>query len=266
MKNIILIFLLVIACYCSNACSYFKGKKPPIPAAPAEELYSKGMDLYRKSDFLSAFDNFQQCRTRYPLSDLGMKSELKMADCLYYQKQYETAFTKYQEFSRLHPRYKFIDYVYFQMGMSYYKRVCESDRDQTFSQEAVKNFENLIRLFPSSHYIPSARQKIEKCKKKMAAHILYIANYYSRTKAYNSALNRYREALQDYRDYIASPDQLMFQIGKLYLRADLPDNARDQFIELVKEYPKSPLATEAESLLEDPSRAEKTEDVQISVK
>jgi outer membrane protein assembly factor BamD len=152
------------------------------------------------------------------------------------------------------------------MGMSYYKQVCSIDRDQSFSQEAVKQFETLIALFPSSQYVPSARKNIEKCKKKLAAHILYIANFYSRTKAYNAALYRYVEALQNYRDYIDAPDQLMFEIGKLYLRANQPENARDQFIALLKEYPDSPLAPQAESLLEDPSRAEKFDDVKISIK
>jgi outer membrane protein assembly factor BamD len=266
MRNIILIFLLVIACCYSSACGYFRGKKETPPAAPAEELYSKGMKLYEKNNYSEAFENFQQCRTRYPISELGIKSELKMADCLYYQKQYETAFIKYQEFSRLHPKYKFIDYIYYQMGMSYYKQICSIDRDQTFSQNAVKQFETLIALFPSSHYVPSARKKIERCKKNLAEHVLYIANYYSRTKAYNSALYRYIEALQDYRDYIAAPDQLMFQIGKLYLCANQPENARDQFIALLKEYPDSPLAPQAEGLLENPTRVEKVDEVKISIK
>jgi len=266
MRNIILIVLLVIACCCSSACGLFRGKKETPPAAPAEELYSKGMNFYKKNNFIYAFEAFQQCRTRYPISELGIKSELKMADCLYYQQQYGTAFIKYQEFSRLHPKYKFIDYVYYQMGMSYYKQVCSIDRDQSFSEEAVKQFETLVALFPSSQYVSSARKKIERCKKNLAEHILYIANFYSRTKAYNSALYRYVEALQNYRDYIESPDQLMFEIGKLYLRANQPENARDQFIALLKEYPKSPLAPQAETLLEDPSQAEKIGDVKISIK
>jgi TolA-binding protein len=58
----------------------------------------------------------------------------------------------------------------------------------------------------------------------------------------------------------------MFQIGKLYLRANQPENARDQFIALLKEYPDSPLAPETESLLEDPGREEKFEEVKISIK
>ena len=266
MRKIIVIIVLVIFCCCSGACSSFRGKNQPPPAAPAEELYSKGMQFYERNDFFGAFKEFEQCRSRYPISELGIKSELKMADCLYYQNQYETAFIKYQEFSRLHPKHEFIDYVYYQMGMSYYKQICTIDRDQTFAQEAVKNFETLIALFPSSPYVPSARTKIEICKKNMAEHVLYIANYYSRTKAYNSALYRYVEALQNYRDYIASPDQLMLQIGKLYLHANKPENARDQFMALIKEYPDSPLAPQAETLLEDPSQEEKIGDVQIAIK
>jgi len=262
------IFLLIINLFFFSACNLFKEqkKKEPPPAAPAEELYSKAMELYEKNNFLDAYEMFQQCRTRYPISELGIKSELKMADCLYYQKQYETAFTKYQEFSRLHPKYQFIDYVHYQMGMCYYKRICSLDRDQTFTQEAIKNFEILITQFPSSPYTPSAKKKIEKCKKHLAKHILYIADFYYRTKAYNAALFRYLEALNNYRDYIASPDLLRFKIGTLYLQINQPENARDQFIALLKEYPQSSVAPLAKNLLEDPEQIKHIEDTKISIK
>ena len=266
MRNSILIFLIVIACCFSSACGLFRGKKEPPPPAPAEELYSKAMKYYKENNYIDALETFQQCRSRYPISEWGIKSELKMADCLFYQKQYESAFIKYQEFSRLHPKHQFIDYVHYQMGMSYYKQVCSIDRDQTFAREAIKQFETLIFLFPDSHYVPSARKKIEKCKKSLVEHILYIANFYIRTKAYNAALHRYIEALKDYRDYLAYPDQLMLEIGKLYLQANQPEKARDQLIALLKEYPQSPLAPLAESLLEEPSRAEDIENVEISIK
>ena len=54
--------------------------------------------------------------------------------------------------------------------------------------------------------------------------------------------------------------------GELSPRANQPEKARDQFIALLKESPDSPLAPQAESLLEDPSRAEKFDDVKISIK
>jgi len=265
MRVIIIIFLSIIAISFFAGCEHFQ-EKDAVSPIPAEELYNQAMEQYRSKNYIDAYELFQQCRSRYPISDWGVKAELKMADSLYYQNQYETAFIQYQEFSRLHPTHRFIDYVHYQMGMCSYKQIGSIDRDQTFTEKAIKQFETLIALFPSSPYAPSARKKIEKCKKDLLEHILYIADFYTRTNAYNSALYRYIEALQNYRDYVPSPDRLMFQIGKLCLRVNELAKARDQFIVLLKEYPDSSFAPLAENMLEDPQKASEIDDLQLLTK
>ena len=262
MKNFFLP-LLIIAFSFILSCSHSPEnlKTPSVPSA--QDLYLKAMAFYEMNDYINAFDAFQKCRTRYPISEWGTQAELKMADCLYYQKQYQSAFIKYQEFSRLHPTYRFIDYTYYQMGMCYYKQLCSIDRDQEFTREAIKQFGKLISLFPSSPYVPSARKKIKECKKILAEHILYIGNFYYRTGAFNSALHRYLEALNNFHDYLPSPDLLLFQLGKLYLRLHQPKNAREQFIALIRDYPDSPFVPLSETLLEDPKKIKEIDKIKV---
>jgi len=261
MKNAALLLLIVTFGFLWSCRHAPKGDDGSI--VPAETLYMKAMEFYRVNNYIDAFDAFQKCRTRYPISEWGIKAELKMADCLYYQKQYETAFTQYQEFTRLHPTYTNIDYAYYQMGMSYYNQICSIDRDQSFTREAIKNFQQLLSTFPSSPYASSAREKIAECKKSLAEHVLYIGNFYYRTGAYDAALHRYMEALNDYRDYLQSPDLLIFQLGKLSLRLNRPNDARKQFVALLQEYPESPYAPLAETLLEDPAQIEEIDKVKV---
>jgi len=262
MKKTVFLLLIVILGF-AWSCRHSPESGDDSSIIPAESLYMEAMEFYRVTNYIDAFDAFQKCRTRYPISEWGIKAELKMADCLYYQKQYESAFIQYQEFTRLHPTYKYIDYAYYQMGMCYYNQLCTIDRDQSFTLKAIKQFEKLLSLFPSSPYASSAREKIGECKKNMAEHVLYIGNFYYRTGAYNAALHRYLEALNDYHDYLESPDLLLFQLGKLSLRLNRPGDARKQFMALVREYPESPYAPLSETLLEDPTQIEEIDKIKV---
>ncbi|MBW1679566.1 MAG: outer membrane protein assembly factor BamD, partial [Deltaproteobacteria bacterium] len=263
MKKIILALAAITISFC-GACGHSPEEISAPSPPPSEELYLEAMNFYKRKNYIDGFDAFQKCRTRYPISEWGIKAELKMANCLYYQKQYESAFIQYREFTRLHPTYRFIDYAYYQMGMCYYKQLLTIDRDQTFPHEAVKQFERLISRFPSSPYGPSAQAKIRECKENIAERIIYIGNFYYRTGAYNAALHRFLEALNDYHDYLSSPDLLFFQLGKIYLRFNEPENAREQFIALIREYPESPFVPLSETLLEDPNKIEEIDKIKIS--
>lgn len=258
-----LFFLLMVTLGFVWSCKHAPESDDALSIVPAERLYMDAMEFYRVNNYIDAFEAFQKCRTRYPITEWGIKAELKMADCLYYQKQYESAFIQYQEFTRLHPTYTYIDYAYYQMGMCYYNQLCGIDRDQSFTREAIKHFEKLLVLFPSSAYVSSAREKIEECKKNLAEHVLYIGNFYYRTGAYDAALHRYVEALNDYRDYLQTPDLLLFQLGKLSLRLNRPGEARKQFIMLVTDYPESLYAPLSETLLEDPAQIEEIDKIKV---
>ena len=98
----------------------------------------------------------------------------------------------------------------------------------------------------------------------MAEHVLYIGNFYYRTGAYNAALHRYSEALDDYYDYLQSPDLLLFQLGKLSIRLNRPGDARIQFMALVRDYPESPYAPLGETLLEDPAQIEEIDKIKVA--
>lgn len=262
MKKTISLLLILAFCF-AWSCKHGPETDDATSIMPAERLYMEAMEFYRVKNYLDGFDAFQKCRTRYPISEWGIKSELKMADCLYYQKQYQSASIQYQEFTRLHPAYKHIDYAYYQMGMCSYNQLCSIDRDQSSTREAIKQFEKLLSLFPASPYVNSAREKIGECKSNLAEHVLYIGNFYYRTGAYNAALHRYLEALNEYHDYLQSPDLLLFQLGKLSLRLNRPHDARRQFVALMRQYPESPYAPLSETLLEDPAQIEEIDKIKV---
>jgi len=265
MKKITLFLCLPLILCFAAACGHSPEKDDALAPPPAETLYKQALELYKNNNYIDAGPAFQKVRARYPINQWGIKAELRVADCFYYQKKYDNAFVQYQEFSRLHPTYRFIDYVYYQMGMCYYKQLCPVDRDQTFTLQSIRQFERLISLFPVSLYVPSAKEKITECRQLYAEHILYIGSFYYRTNVYKSALSRFLEARQDcYYDCLSSPDLLLFQLGKTYLRLDQPENAREQFALLIQKYPESPFVSLSEELSANPEKIEDIDKIKIS--
>lgn len=248
-KRLIGMILLIGALLC--ACGHTPDPLDAPDPEPAEIIYNEGMKLYKKKSWAYAFEEFQKVRTRYPLTEWGLKAEIKLADCLYYQQQYAGALTQYQEFARLHPTYEYIDYIHYQMGMCYYEQLCEFDRDQSFSFETIKQFRKLISLFPNSPYVLSAREKIEVAAQLIAAHWVYIGDFYYTTKCYSAALDRYREAIQDHFTYLEEPDHVFFMLGKTYLRMNKPEHARQHFARVALDYPDGAYAGKARMLAED---------------
>jgi outer membrane protein assembly factor BamD len=247
-KNVCMVMaLLLAALWCACGHSPDKADVPP----PPEELYRAALALYIDKSWRYAYEDFERCRARYPLSEWGIKAELKMADCRYFMGEYAVALAQYEEFSRLHPAHEFIDYVHYQIGMCHYRQVCSLDRDQSFSENAIKQFERLTALFPNSPYVPDALVKINECHELIAAHWVYVGDFYYRTGCYASALDRYREALQDHFPYLEEPGHVFYQLGKTYLRLEKPDQARQQFVRVLREYPGSAYASKAQTLLEN---------------
>ena len=84
----------------------------------AGELMSQGNEDLSKGRYKDAVDAFQKIKDRFPYSKHAVSAELKMADALYLQEEYELAYTAYDEFEKLHPKNKDMAYVIYQKGMS----------------------------------------------------------------------------------------------------------------------------------------------------
>jgi len=90
---------------------------------------------------------------------------LKIADCHFFRKEYVEAIAAYEEFKKIHPSHEDISYVQFQIGMSYFNQMLNSDRDQTFTKKALSSFEYLIANYPATLFTEKARERIRTCRK-----------------------------------------------------------------------------------------------------
>jgi outer membrane protein assembly factor BamD len=226
-----------------------------------ETLYRQGLTRFNKRDFSEALKRFEQLKSSFPDSPpFTVWAELKIGDCHFFKKEYVEAIAAYEEFKKVHPTHEEIPYVQYQIGMAYFKQMVSLDRDQTFTQKALSNFEYLTANYPPSLFTKKAKEKVEICRKRLADNEFYIGNYYYKKGKFKAASARFKGLIEKF-PKMPEEDKTLFLLGKSYLELDQWEKAVDSFNKIIDEYPKSPYYKEAKAFL-DQGIKEKTDSLQ----
>ena len=166
----------------------------------AGELMAQGMENLASGRYKDAVDAFQKVKDRFPYSKYALLAELRMADAMYGQEEYEMAYAAYDEFEKLHPKHKDMPYVIYQKGMCNFNQIKSADREQAHTLKAKEEFERLIKRFPRDEYANKARKNLRECLIYLAEHELIVAHFYYRRGNYRAALGRYTYIINNYPD------------------------------------------------------------------
>jgi outer membrane protein assembly factor BamD len=197
---LVAIVLLFLMSGCSSIKSLFGISGGGEEEGDAGELMAQGTEDLNQGRYKDAVDAFQKVKDRFPYSKYAVIAELRMADALYMQNEYELAFAAYDEFEKLHPKYKDIPYVIYQKGMCNFGQIVSMDREQIHTLKAKAEFERLIKRFPKDEYANKARKNLRECLIYLANHELFVAKFYYRQGKYRAALGRYMYILENYPD------------------------------------------------------------------
>lgn len=245
-KLIILILLVIPIFYSCGG----KGKAIKTIEGDPELLYKEGLVRFNKGEYSEALKKFEQLKSSFPDSQpFTTLAELKIGDCHFRMKEYVEAISAYEEFKKIHPTHEDIPYVQFQIAMSYFNQMLSPDRDQTFTKKALSNFEYLVNNYPPSIFTENAKSKIEICKKRLIDHEIYIGNFYFKQGKFEAASQRFEGILKMFPSR-PDEDKILFFLGKSYIVLNRFDKAREVFMRIINEYPKSQYTKEAKSLIE----------------
>ena len=149
----------------------------------------------------------------------------------------------------MNPRSPGVDYAYYLKGLVNYNRgigfidrflpTDTSQRDTGTARDALKNFEELIRLFPNSKYVPDARSRMIALKNNLAMYEVHVARYYLKRKAYVAAADRASTVIDNYQRTTAVPYALLV-LQEAYTKLDKLDLAKDVTRVYELNYPNGP--------------------------
>jgi outer membrane protein assembly factor BamD len=236
---------IIFGLWIISACASTQDKEKKISAL---ELLQKGIKDTKKGYLVEATSAFQQVLEDYPDSKERVKALLFLARAYYSNEEYEESKFHFQKFIELYPAHRQTDRAYFYNVMSDYKRIDLAQRDQTYTQEALEGFEQLIIRFPKSQYLNDARIKKQECEAILAKNIFEIGKFYFRTGSYQPAITRFKNLIGEYPNQ-KFQGEAVFLIAESYYHEQNFSEALNSYKQFLKKYPQSPFTLQARKRL-----------------
>jgi outer membrane protein assembly factor BamD len=198
------LLLLGLAATALSGC----GRDNVVEDQGPELLYQRGFDAMEASNFAGSIQYFNALEARYPFSPETRQAQLDLIYVYYRSQQPESAIDAAEEFERENPTHERIDYCLYMRGLIYFDqapniieklfRVDLTLRPPKDTMQSFSMFQELIRRFPDSEYVPDARQRMVYLRNRLAEYENHVADYYVRRGAYVAAVNRAKYALEHY--------------------------------------------------------------------
>ncbi len=226
------------------------GERPaPYVDRPADELFTIAQDLLDKGEFREAGRAFEEVERQHPYSQWAVRAQLLAAYAYYEANDYEEAIAAARRFVELHPGHPDTPYAAYLVGMSYYERISDVQRDQEMTEEAMRAFEELVRRYPESDYARDARLKLDLIRDHLAGKHMEIGRYYQRRGQYVAAINRFRTVVEEFQTTSHVPEAL-HRLTECYLALGVREEAQNAAAVLGYNFPGSPWYERAYALLQ----------------
>ena len=225
-RNYFYFFLIILLCF---SCSKKEIEKSTINEVNLEsqmiEAYEEGLKELRAGDVLFAAKKFNEAEILFPQSEWAPKSALMAAYSYYIQDYYGDAVSELQRFLKIYPKHKNIDYANYLLAVSYYEQIVDEKKDLQSIINAKDQFNLVLTSFPNTEYAEDAEFKLDLINDILAAKEMYIGRYYFDKKKWISAINRFRNVVDQHETTIYIQEAL-HRLVEIYYILGLEEEAQ----------------------------------------
>lgn len=222
----------------------------------AEKFRTQAKAAVDAGSYEKAIKLYEALESRYPFGADSAQTELDIAYAYFKNSDPDSALAAADRFIKMNPRSPGVDYAYYLKGLVNYNRdigfidrflpTDTSQRDPGSARTALNNFEELIRRFPQSKYVPDARLRMIALKNNLAMYEVHVARYYMKRKAYVAAVDRASGVVEKYQRTAAVPYALQV-LQEAYTKLGMTDLAKDAERVYELNYPNGPPVPEHEN-------------------
>ncbi len=237
-----LLFVAVMVSGCaSNA---------PVTAGPGEAdqiLLDRGQAALKERSWTRARTYFSELLESYPQSPLRADAKLGVGDTFLGENNsasFVYAQNEFREFLAFYPTNPKADYAQMQLGMVHFNQMLSSQRDQTETKEAIKEFQTFVDRYSRSPLLPQVKQRLREAKDRLSDADMLVANFYLSIRLYTGAEPRYRHVLETDPEYTRK-DSLYFHLAETLEKSNRQVEALPYYERLLSEFEKSEYLEEA---------------------
>jgi outer membrane protein assembly factor BamD len=254
MKKLPLIFAVWLSVFLVSCGSDDKSLDADFePDKPVELLYNEAAAELDQKNYQRAFTLFNEVERQHPYSQWATRAQLMAAFAAYEGEDYQESILALDRFIRLHPGHKDIDYAYYLRALNFYDQISDVGRDQEMTQLAKENFESILRGYPNSQYARDAKLKLDLTLDHLAGKEMSIGRYYLVRNQYHAAIRRFKNVVKDYQTTTHVPEAL-HRLVESYLSLGIQQEAERVAAVLGYNYPGSVWYEDTYKLLDDQAR------------
>ena len=246
-KNVVPVCAVIVLIFAISGCGGKKSKTDDLAQQQVEELYNKGKSAMNTGNYGFAIDYYRALESNYPYGEYTEQAKLDMIFAFDKSGQTEKAVEAADNFVKLYPTHKNVDYAYYMKGVaSFEKKQSSLDRFMKGGKLAIRDpqpyrdsmtaFNDLVTRYPESIYADDARQRLVFIQNSLADRELAVAQYYFDTKTYVATVNRCKTIVYSYETSPAVEGALVL-MEKAYLEMGLIDLAASTHAVLVENFP-----------------------------
>jgi outer membrane protein assembly factor BamD len=188
------ILTVLLLAGCPSLWTVEKSAKEPT----AEELFQQGEDHFKNKEYTQAVEAYQRLKSAHPDFAKVAVAYVKEADGLYADRQYDKAISRYAQFVELYPGHPYVPRAKYQIAMSYFNQIKNTDLDNTILQRAAEAFKQLAADPKAGEWSKKAKEKSLECKKKQAEKEMEKARTYVGMGNYKAAKLAAQRVLDQY--------------------------------------------------------------------
>ena len=241
-----------------GACS---GSQEPDAAdytEAAEYAYDRAVRAYDRGDQELARELFAGVYQNYPYSQYATLAELGIADAFYEERLYARAIESYRRFIRFHPTHERVEHADFQIASAYYEQMPGDwllmppsyERDLSRAESAYQALGLFVSAYSETELAERAQVMRFEVLTRLAAHELYVAEFYARQDNYRAAAQRCAGLIDTYPNALQVPEALFLYAHSLIALDDVMQ-AAEMLDQLVTSFPDHELAGRATRYMED---------------
>ncbi len=231
------ILLIIVFAFLSISCSKKKEVDKLANFTP-EQLYSDGMKNMKKDSYSEAIKYFERIGQEYPYSSLAAKAQLMESYAYYKKAKFEYAIAALNDYIRLYPGEKDIEYAYYLKALCYYDQIPNVRLDQLATKDAKEAFIELINRFPDSKYSRDAKFKLNLVLDHLAGKEMSIGRFYLKNGEIISAVNRFRVVVDEYQT-TSQIEEALYRMVECYHILGVEKEATKYAAVLASNYPES---------------------------
>ena len=225
----------------------------PATVGGAQILFQRGTDALADDNWLEARDSFRQVRDNYPQSELRADARLGVSDSFEGQggaANYVSALAEYQDFLSLYPTHPRAVYAQFKLAMVHRHQILPPERDQSWTQSTIREFELFIERYPNSELIGEVRGYVKEARGRLSEAEFVVGRYYHRNEWWAGAVARLETILDSDPEFDDRELVYFYLADSLYNGGQLA-KALPIFQRLLEEFPNTEFNENATTAVSD---------------